>query len=377
VQELAKLIELRELESAWLGKFTAFKCRKAIMMSGTEKEILFLSLEDVIKCGGSDIPLAADDILKGFHLLLEDKILQPFKTTLKAKGAGHEHKAGLVNFLPACISLGDEEIYGCKSLGAMPSNVNLGIPRATGLITLFDSETKSPVCVMDAQVISATRTGAVTMLAAKKLVGAGVEEAGLVGAGVNMRTQLLGLKAALPGLKRARVYSRHQAKYRFAAEMPQKSGVEIWAVETPREAVENARLIVTCLPNVSEPVVKAEWVMEKGVTMINIGCYESETILLKRMDRVIADMWEQGKHRGVQTHAIAVAQGVISESMLEDVGYILTGKKPGRQSESENIFFAPTGLGFEDVIVAWRVYNEALRQGTGTKLTLWKSSRWL
>jgi ornithine cyclodeaminase len=215
------------------------------------------------------------------------------------------------------------------------------------------------------------------MLAAGKLADLETEEIGLVGAGVNMRTQLLGLNLALPKLKRVKVYSRRDAKYRFAEEMGKRTGLSIIPVDTAEEAVKNCNLIVTCLPNMDKPVVKAEWVKEKGITVINIGCYESETTLLKRMDRVFADIWEQNKHRGVQTLALAVFQGVIPESMVEDIAPVITGKKPGRQSPHENIFFSPIGLGFEDGLVAWRVYKEALKNGIGKNFTLWKSCKWI
>ena len=346
-------------------------------MSTCEKWILFLSLEDVIKCGGSDIELAALDIQKGFERLIQGKVIQPCKTTLKDTTGEHEHTAGLVNVLPSYINLGDEAIFGCKVLGAMPPNVDIGLPRASGLVNLFDSITKTPLCVMEAQVISATRTGAVTLLAARKIADPETEEIGLIGAGVNMRTQLLGLSLALPKLKKVRIYSRGESKYIFAKEMGEKTGLNIEPVESAPEAVEDCKLIVTCLPNMKSPVVKADWVRKKGVTVINIGCYESEINLLKRMDRVIADIWEQGKHRGIQTHAIAVREGVISEDLVEDLGPLITGKVPGRQSSDENIFFAPTGLGFEDAVVAWRVYKEAVKQDAGVKLSLWKSSKWV
>jgi len=346
-------------------------------MTTCDKWILFLSLEDVIKCGGSDIELAAVDIHEGFERLLKGKVLQPCKTTLKDSTGEHEHTAGLVNVLPSYINLGDEEIFGCKVLGAMPANVDIGLPRATGLVNLFEAHTKTPLCVMEAQVISATRTGAVTMLAARKIANPDTEEIGLVGAGVNMRTQLLGLNLALPKLKKVRVFSRGESKYIFAEEMGERTGLDIKPVESAADAVSNCKLIVTCLPNMKSPVVKAEWVKEKGVTVINIGCYESEINLLKRMDRVIADIWEQGKHRGIQTHAIAVREGVIPESRVEDLGPLITGKVPGRKSNDENIFFAPTGLGFEDAVVAWRVYKEAVKQNAGVKLNLWKSSKWV
>lgn len=342
-----------------------------------EKGLLFLSMEEVVECGGSNVVAAANDIQRAFELFDKGEVIQPHKTTLKVTAKGAEQGTGLVNFLPAYVNMDGNEIYSVKALGAMPSNVERGLPRATGLITLFDAATKSPVCVMDAQVISATRTGAVSLLAAQKFVRPDVEEIGLVGAGVNMRTQLLGIKEAIPGLRRVKIHSRGESKYRFAIEMSERTGLEIIPVDTPREAVKNMEMIVTCLPNITQPVVMAEHVRDHGVTVFNIGCYECEDVLLKRMDRVIADMWEQGKHRGAQTHAVAVKHGIINESIIEDLSPVLNNKRPGRITRDENIFFCPTGLGFEDAVVAWRVYNRAIATGIGTNLNLWKSSKWI
>lgn len=346
-------------------------------MKSSSKTIRFLSLENVIECGGSDIALAARDVERGFNLLLEGRIVNPMKTSLRGKAGVHEHSIGLVNVLPAYVELGEEDVIGFKILGAMPANVEKGLPRATGLVVLFDSHNKTPICVMDAQVISATRTGGVSYLAARKLANPETREIGLVGAGVNMRTQLLGLSMALPGLKKVRVYARGDSKRRFAKEMGERTGLEIIPVETAQEAVKNCDLYVTCLPNVNKPVVKAQWVKQKGLTVFNIGCYENETGILARMNRVVADIWEHGKHRGVQTHAIAVREGVIPDSLVEDMAPIITGKVPGRGSADENIFVCPTGLGFEDTIVAWRVYNAAKEKGIGTLVTLWESPKWI
>jgi len=341
------------------------------------KDILFLSMEEVLECGGANVAEAANDIQKAFELFDKGDVLQPHKTTLKVTSKGAEQGTGLVNFLPAYVNLGADEIYSVKALGAMPANVDKGLPRATGLITLFDAATKSPICIMDAQVISATRTGAVSLLAAKKFVMPDTEEIGLVGAGVNMRTQLIGLKEAIPGLKRVKVNSRGESKIKFAVEMSERTGLEIIPVDTAEEAVRNMNMIVTCLPNVTQPVVMADYIKNTGVTVFNIGCYECEDKLLSRMDRVVADIWEQGKHRGAQTHAVAVKHGVINEDIIEDLSPVLNNKRPGRITRDENIFFCPTGLGFEDAVVAWRVYNTAKSLGIGTSLNLWKSSKWI
>lgn len=118
----------------------------------------------------------------------------------------------------------------------MLCNVEAGIPRSTGLILLFDPATKTPMGVMDAQAISATRTGGVTLLAAKKIADPSTEEISIVGAGVNMRTQLLGLKEALPSLRRVKVYSRNNTKNVFAEEMSKRTGLLIIPVEKPELA---------------------------------------------------------------------------------------------------------------------------------------------
>jgi len=341
------------------------------------KDLLLLSMEDVLACGGADLELAAGDIKKAFALLGEGKIHQPPKTTLRAPTIHSEHHQGIVNLLSSYIDEESGGILGIKALGAMPSNVIHGLPRATGLILLFDPNNKTPLCVMDAQVISATRTGAVSYLAAKKLVDPSVERIGLVGSGVNMRTQLLALRLALPNLRQVRVTSKSDSRFRFAAEMSKRIEVDISPVKSVREATEDAQVIVTCLANSNQPAVLESHLDFQGVTILNIGCYECEDRILARMDRIVADIWEHGKHRGVQTHAIAVKNKVISENQIEDLAPILNEKKPGRASKTENIFFCPTGLGFEDAMVASRVYQKALQSNRGTRFPLWNHPVWI
>lgn len=342
-----------------------------------KKDILLLSHEDVLKCDGSNIFSAIEEIDKGFRALVAGDVLQPEKTTLKFTKKGEENRMGLVNVLPAYVNSGSEEIYSCKALGAMPSNVEKGMPRASGTITLFDPETKSPVCIMDAQVISAIRTGAVSALAAKKLLPQETRFVTLIGAGVNMRTQLMGLKASLPNLETAFVYSRNNSKHDFARVMSYRLQMNIVPIEHPERSIREADSIITCLPNGVEPVVKANWVKEKGVTVFNIGGHETEYTLLSRMDRIIADIWQQAKKRGTQPHALAVKHGFVAENRIEEIAGIITGSTPGRKSPDENIFFSPTGLGFEDAVVAHRIYKTALERGIGTHFTLWEDPHWI
>ncbi|MDC3958861.1 ornithine cyclodeaminase family protein [Polyangium jinanense] len=346
-------------------------------MKQRDGEVLFLSLEDVVACGGGDVRRASEDVQRGFAFLLEGRVVQPTKASMKHPRPVPEPEVGFLNFMPSLVLSEGREILGCKSMGSMPANVALGLPRATGIITLFDAQTKCLRSIMDAQVISATRTGAVSMLAAQKLVPPDTQEVALIGAGVNMRTQLLGLLLALPSLRRVRVYAEGASKERFAAEMSRRTEIDIRSVATAEEAVRGCSFVVTCVSRDDRPVVLDRWIPERGVTIFSIGGFEVEASLLARMDRIVADRWADVKSRNVQTHAFAVAQGVIPESRVEDLGPILAGQRSGRTSRDESIFFSPVGLAFEDILVADRVYGEALQRGLGQRLRLWSSSEWI
>ena len=342
-------------------------------------EILFLTRDDVIALGGRDIAFATNVIEAMFAAWVQGDVLQPVKTSLKfTDRVANELIGGVVNVLPAAIRVGDDATYGAKLLGAMPANVSQGVPRATGVTVLFDEAHKMPIAIMDAQVLSAMRTGAVSALAARKLCRQNTAEIGCIGAGVNMYTQLLGVLSVLPQVMRVKIYSRGESKQRLVAKLQRKfPQIEFMPVESARGAAQTADLIVTCVANTSEPVVQIRDVLRPGVTVFNIGCLENDPELLAHMDIIVSDFWEHTKHRGVQTHAVAYARGLIADEDVVNLGAILCGEQRGRVNDEQKIFFGPTGLGAEDIALGRAIYQRALKRGAGTKLTLWSGESWI
>lgn len=338
-------------------------------------EILFLSLEDVVAAGGNDMPAAIADVKHAVALYDTGKVVSPPKTTLREGLITQEGELGLVNVLPAAI-LDEPAVFGAKLMGSMSANLPQDIPRATGVICLFDRDTKMPIAIMDAQVISAMRTGAISALMAAATAPRGTTSVGLIGAGVNMRTQLLGLATVLPNLATVRVFSRGRSKEAFAREMGERLGLAITPVDSAEEAMAGQRLVVTCIANAPTPVAAARW-LSSGVTLFNIGGNEVEPKALAGMDRIIADNWEIAKHRASQSHATAYLQGIIKDDQVEDMAPIILGRRPGRTSPDENIFFCPTGMGYFDLIIARRVLQSAQAKGLGRRLSLWQDARWI
>lgn len=318
---------------------------------------------------------AIDDVRNGFKELQAQRIVSPVKTVIRYQDASHEDESGAVLVLPAGIA-DQTPVMGAKLLGALPANVSLGAPRATGLYVLFDGTTKRPLAIMDAQVMSAMRTGAVSALAAEALVDPKTQSVGLIGAGVNMRTQLMGVQAALPALKQVKVYATGPSSRIFAQEMGQRLGIEIVAVASAEAAVAGQPFVITAVSRDHEPVIFGDW-LAPGVTVFNIGGYELNTQAFASFDRVVVDDWRSSRHRGVQSHAIAWRQGELDEQKIEELAPILSGKIAGRTRSTEAIYFSPVGLGFEDLLLARRIYQTAVRRGLGQLLPLWDDTPWI
>lgn len=335
-------------------------------MSGPAVEFLYLTQADV-SAAGLTMALTLDVVEETFRLHEQNKIIMPHKTVLDLG----ERERGRVNAMPAYVG-GEFDVCGIKWISGFPQNpLKHGLPRGIGLLIINDAWTGAPLAIMDATLISAMRTGAVTGVGAKYLARPDSQVVALIGAGVQARTQLEALCETLPDLRLARVYDvRLEAARTFAAEMRQKFRVEVAAVETPQAAVEGADVIVT-VTVADEPIVRDAW-MKPGSLFAHVGSYqEEEEAVVAHSDMIVVDDWGAVLHRETPILAKMYLAGRLSETNIHaNLGEIVLGEKPGRRSPTERIFFAPIGMGSEDVAVGSVIYRLAREKGFGRRLPL-------
>jgi 2,3-diaminopropionate biosynthesis protein SbnB len=330
-------------------------------------EFIYLSQEDV-RATGIDMPQVIGMVEKVLALHDEGKVNLPSKVILDLG----ERERGRINAMPAYIG-GDIEICGMKWIAGFPPNpVRFGIPRAHALIILNDASTGVPLAIMDGTYVSAMRTGAVTGVGAKYLANPDSKVVGIIGCGVQAKTQIMAIQAAIPSVKRLKGYDvRPEASKQFAQWASQELGLEATAVGSAREAVEGSDIIAT-VTVADEPIVKDAW-LKKGSFFSHVGSYqEEEEAVVFNADKVVVDLWHEVVHRGTPLLARLYTAGKIKEDKIyANIGEIIRGKKPGRTNREERIFFSPLGLGSEDVAVASFVYRKAKEKGLGVTLKLW------
>lgn len=333
----------------------------------SKAEFVYLSQEDV-RATGIEMPGVIRIIEEVLALHDEGKVNLPSKVILDLG----ERERGRINAMPAHIE-GEIEICGIKWIAGFPLNpTKFGIPRAHALIILNDSQTGVPLAIMDGTYISAMRTGAVTGVGAKYLANPASEVVGIIGCGVQARTQMMAIKAVIPSVKFVKAYDiREEASRSFAKWVFQEMDIQAAAVESAKEAVGGSDIVIT-VTVADEPIVKDTW-LKKGSFFAHIGSYqEEEEEVVFHSDKIVVDLWHEVLHRGTPLLAKLYKAGRIDEKKIyANIGEIIRGKKPGRTSQQERIFFSPLGLGSEDVAVASLVYKEAKKKGLGVTLKLW------
>ena len=81
--------------------------------------------------------------------------------------------------------------------------------------------------------------------------------------------------------------------------------------------------------------------------------------------KIVADILEQCAVMGDLHHAL-VAGVVTRGDVHAELGEVVAGKKPGRESEEEIVIFDSTGMALQDVAAAAVVYERAVQRGSAT-----------
>ncbi|PLJ78404.1 ornithine cyclodeaminase family protein [Infirmifilum sp. SLHALR2] len=222
---------------------------------------------------------------------------------------------------------------------------------------------------MSGTLFTAVRTGAVNAVAAKYLARKDSEIAGIVGAGVIGRTTAWGLQAVLE-LSELKIYDIKRDK---AEALARELGPEAKPVSSVQEAVSESDVVVTATTS-EEPFVEAVW-LKSSVLCIQMGKREIKEKAIVSMNKIVVDNWEQYRNYDRALVTKLYKSGLIPPPF--ELPQIVAGQSPGREGQGERILFDSFGLACEDLAVAYRLYQDAVKGGFETKLALWDYPHWV
>lgn len=305
---------------------------------------------------------AIELVEKGFLWLHQQKVLMPSRTVIPTT-----YHDGSLLFMP--VVAGEEKPFlVTKIITVYPENQQLfGRPALQGFTIIFEAETGTPLAMMDANFLTALRTGAAGGVALKYLARKEADTVTIFGAGPQARTQLEAAANILP-LKRCFLVSYQDPREKeLAREMRDRLGLEVEIIGDTEKAVRQAGVVIT-VTNSREPVFKGEW-LRPGTHVTAIGSFkpevrelDSETIIRSRVfvDNLAAAREEAGDI------IIPVKEGIMSWDRVEgEIGQVIAGEISGRQIAEEITVFKSVGLAVQDAVVAIGAYLKASGKNIG------------
>lgn len=253
---------------------------------------------------------------------------------------------------------------GLKAGGYWSGNMaSRGISNHQSTVVLFDYESGQPRCFMNANRLTALRTGAAGAVAAKYLARPDSRAVLFVGAGEQARSQLEALRCIFD-LSQIHIWSRDPASAQQFAHELTASGLHANVVSDPADASDRVDLIVTTTPSTQALLAPAH--MHRGLHVNAMGSdtrgkRELAPEIFGRDVRLVVDNRDQSTRLG-ELQNVADADRMIHATL----GEIVAGKAPGRRSENDITVFDSSGVTFQDLAVAGRVYEKALELGTGS-----------
>jgi len=250
---------------------------------------------------------------------------------------------------------------GLKAGGYWPNNLEKrGEINHQSTVFLFDPDTGKAKAMVGGNLLTALRTAAASSVSIKHLARKDAKVLGMIGAGHQATFQL---RAALETHSFEKVvgWNYHPDMLPNIEKVAAEAGVPFEAVDLP--GMTQADVIIS-ITSAFAPSLMADHV-SPGTHIASMGTdtkgkQEVEAALLAKAT-VFTDEVAQSVSIGEAQHAIA--EGLIKESDVSQLGAVINGTHAGRTSDDEITLFDGTGVGLQDLAVAASVVDLAVAKG--------------
>jgi ornithine cyclodeaminase len=258
----------------------------------------------------------------------------------------NDHMFGI---MPGALSV--DGVFGAKLISVWPENFARGAPSHQGVVVLFDPVTGAPTCVADAGAVTAIRTAAASAAATDALARADATRLAVLGYGEQAEGHIRAIAEVRP-IAEVRVWGRDPARAAdFAARVAAETGLAVMSAASVQIAVDSADIVCTCT-HAAEPILMGRW-LAPGVHVNLVGSsvagpseVDDDVVA---MSRFIADSRAGVLAQGAEFLRAKAAGRVNDEHVVAEIGQVLSGAAPGRQSHDQVTAYKSLGHIVQDL----------------------------
>jgi ornithine cyclodeaminase len=327
--------------------------------------MLILTADDVRKA----LPMneAIEAMKSAYASLSGGTAIVPLRTRLSIPD-----NEALSLFMPAFVNSQDGNALAIKVVSLFPTNPTRGLAYIQAAVLVFDPGTGRAIALLEGSSLTAIRTGAAGGAAIDLLARADSSVVAIFGAGAQGRTQLEAACTARE-IETAFVYDPDPDKAQaLATEMNGNGPIprNIRVAGSAREAIEHADIICTATTSL-RPVFQDKDVKD-GTHISAVGSYRPD------MQEVPAETLQRARIF-VDSRSAALEEAgdliqpmharLFDESHIGgELGEVVTGRIPGRQSSEQITYFKSVGIAVQDAMAAQVALTNARRMNLGTEV---------
>ncbi|MPZ51496.1 MAG: ornithine cyclodeaminase family protein [Acidimicrobiia bacterium] len=297
------------------------------------------------------IRYALEDLARG-------EVIQPLRSVMWLP-----ERVGALGMMPGYLSSIDT--VGIKTVTVFPGNEGTEFDSHQGTVMLFDSTNGRLKAVVDATEITSIRTAAASAVATEQLARDDSSVLAVLGAGVQGLSHVQAIPMVRP-ITEIRIWSRTPGNAQHLADTDERAR----AVESVAEAITNADIV--CTTTASPEPALAGSLLEAGMHINAVGssvpfARELDTEAMAR-SRIFVDRRESTLNESGD-FLLAQADGAVdADDILAEIGELIVGTHPGRESDDDITVFVSLGLAVEDIAAGDLVYRNALAAANGVAL---------
>lgn len=327
--------------------------------------MLILNADEVRQALPMDQAIAA--MQEAYASLSDGLAVVPLRTRLPISN----HNA-LSLFMPAYLKTDSGEALAVKIVSLFPRNPSRGLAYIQAAVLVLEADTGRAVALLEGSTLTAIRTGAGSGAAIDLLARKDSKVVAIFGAGPQGRTQLEAACTAR-NIETAFIYDPTREKAEtFAEQMAGYKTIpkDIRVAKTPKEAIEHAHIICTATGSTKQVFDDKD--VQSGTHISAIGAYTPEMqevpIETVARARIVVDSYATVMEEAGDI-VKAIQAGAIQESDVHaELGEIVLGKRPARESDDEITFFKSVGNAVQDAVAAQLALKNAREMNLGIKV---------
>jgi len=273
----------------------------------------------------------------------------------KSPRVTHETASGFVELMPVA----DAQTFAFKYVNCHPGNTALGVPTVAGFGAMMDLETGRPIFLSEMTVLTAMRTAATSLMAARALARQDARTLAIIGNGAQCEFQALAFQHGL-GIDALRLYDIDPAATAKVQRNLAWTGLDITACTSAAEAAEGADIVTTCTADLRNARVLTDAMVVPGMHLNALG---GDCAGKTELDPAILHRAEIFVEFPPQTRVEGEIQQLAPDHPVTELCDVLRGAHQGRGSAEDITLFDSVGFAVEDLIALSYCRDMAMETG--------------